>query len=322
MVSESRRSRRFLAILAALTLAVSAVACGSSPSLSPTSPTPLTGVPGFVLAPASELAPSSEQEPVSTTRDTAAITGTVTEPSGARVWGATVTVLDGPNVGTAVGTNSEGIYTFPALEIGNTNFSVTADTYQETRAGVYVNGTNTINFTLTRATVSLSGTVSSSAGGRIGGATIKVLDGPQKDTTVTTGSNGDYRFPSLTAGNTNFVVTASGYYDDGRGVFVNGLNSLNFTMTVDPVETASITISATRLTGGRGAPSQEWELVASSSSFSTYDWDFGDGNSASASTRIERHVYRGAGTKTVTVRANHSNGTYVDGTLELDLDSD
>ena len=78
--------------------------------------------------------------------------------------------------------------------------------------------------------MSLTGTVSGSDAGRLSGATVTFLDGVNAGRSVTTNSNGEYRFDSVTEGNANLAARASGYSEARGGVFVNGTNTLNFTL--------------------------------------------------------------------------------------------
>jgi hypothetical protein len=78
--------------------------------------------------------------------------------------------------------------------------------------------------------VPLTGTVSGSDVGRLGDATVTFLDGVNVGRSATTNSNGEYRFESVTEGNANLAASASGYGEERRGVFVNGTNTLNFTL--------------------------------------------------------------------------------------------
>ena len=75
------------------------------------------------------------------------LAGIVTASGGARISGAAVTVVDGPNARrTTITTN--GDYRFDNLKVGNANFSATASGYRATTIGVFVNGANTLNFAL------------------------------------------------------------------------------------------------------------------------------------------------------------------------------
>ena len=298
------RKASLRALVAVVVLALGAAGCGSSSNSSPTptSPTP---------APT----PTPTPTPPATT---ASLTGTVSNSSSERIGGATVTVLDGPDVGTSVGTNSNGEYSFASLTLGNTNFLVTDSLYQDYRAGVVVDGTNTLNFTLTRKTVPLGGNVTASTGDAISGATVTILDGANVAETAVTSSDGSYRFAALTTGNVNFKATASLYDDDRRGVLVNGTNSLNFTLTLTPVATIpSITITGEIVSGGTGT-NQEWRFTATTNQiFASYNWDFGDGSSAANGGAVEQHLYIAFATRTVTVTGVRADGTTLDGTLEV-----
>ena len=163
-------------------------------------------------------------------------------------------------------------------------------------------------------TASLSGTVSNTGGQRIGGARVTVLDGPNSGQSVEANGDGEYRFGSLTIGSVNFSANASDYLEDRRSVFVDGANTLHFTLAAP-----SITITARIISGGPGIPTQEWAFVASGTvSFTSYDWDFGDGTTLTDSRAEEQHVYT-RGKYTVTVTGKRASGSPVVGTLEIDV---
>ena len=158
-------------------------------------------------------------------------------------------------------------------------------------------------------TASLAGIVTSSAGTRIGGARVTVLDGPNSGQAVETNGNGEYRFDSLSISNVNFSATASGFDEDRRGTFVNGTNTLNFTLTPRPVvQTVTITPNCC-ISGGPGTAIQEWSFTATTTgnpTITSWNWDFGDGFTATNSGPDEQHVYQKKGTFTVTVTATRS----------------
>jgi hypothetical protein len=232
-----------------------------------------------------------------------------------------VTALDGGNTGQSANTNSSGEYRFSALNASGTNFSATAVGYRESRAGVVVNGTNTLNFTLTRATASLSGIVRDSGDHRVENATVTALDGPNTGDHVDTNANGEYTFNSLVVGNVNFTATRSGFNEDRRGVFVNGSNTLNFVLTTATAPN-SVTITPERITGGTGLNTQEWRFTATvvGYNFKTYDWDFGDGVTATQTGSVESHVYHTRGDFTVTLIGYLSNGSTITTTLTFTID--
>lgn len=133
--------------------------------------------------------------------------------------------------------------------------------------------------------------------------------------------NGDYRFDSLAIANMNFGATATGYLEGRAGTFVNGTNTLAFVLAPEPPPsppTSSITITSRIITGGPGTPTQEWGFSAVSSvTFTSFDWDFGDGASAIGGQADEQHVYRAKGTLTVTVTGRRASGGPIVGTLAI-----
>jgi len=121
-------------LVVVLELALSVCACGGgSPPPSPTQPTPPTIVP----------------PPPTPTPSTVTLTGTVIAANtGGGLYGATIRILDGVNEGRTATANPNGEYRLDNLQVGSANLSAAASGYQETRAGVDVNGTNKLDFTL------------------------------------------------------------------------------------------------------------------------------------------------------------------------------
>ena len=120
----------------AIALCVLLCGCGSesSPTVGP-SPTP---------NPAPSPSPTPAPAPTSV-----ALTGTVTVTNtSVRLDGATIRILDGPNAGRTATTSGGGTYRFDGLTPGNANLSATAATWDESRAGVFIDGTNTLSFTI------------------------------------------------------------------------------------------------------------------------------------------------------------------------------
>ena len=169
-------------------------------------------------------------------------------------------------------------------------------------------------------TASLTGSVSNSSGQRLAGATVRVLDGPNTGQSVLTNTNGDYRFDSLAIANMNFGATAGGYLEARAGTFVNGTNTLTFVLAPVPPPAPSITITSRIISGGPGTASQEWGFSAVGSvTFTSFDWDFGDGASSIDGQADEQHVYRTKGTLTVTVTGRRASGGPVVGTLMIQV---
>jgi len=282
-------------------LALAVAGCGSSSSSStPTSPT---------------VTPTPTPTPTTTT---ASLTGTVSNSSGEGISGATVTVLDGPEASASVATNSSGLYTFSSLTTGNVNFSVTAAFYQDSFGGVFIDGTNTLNFTLPRALVPIGGSVEASTGERLVGATVTVLDGVNAGETAVTNANGDYRFAELASGNVNFRASATGYDDDRRGILVNGIDSLNFSLTLIP----ALTITSEIVSGGPGTAIQDWRFtVTTNQTFVSYNWDFGDGQTLTGGA-VQQHTYfrSQSGARTVSVTAVRADESTLDATLDITIE--
>jgi hypothetical protein len=160
----------------------------------------------------------------------------------------------------------------------------------------------------------------------INGASVTVIDGPNAGQSVTTNANGSYRFNALAIANMNFSANASGYLEKRAGTFVNGTNGLNFVLEPvpppppppAPAPSPTITISTRIISGGGGSSTQEWGFAASSNvtDYTSYDWLFGDGGSASNVGSEEQHVYFAKGTYTVTVVGHRRQGD-VTGTRQI-----
>ena len=81
-----------------------------------------------------------------------------------------------------------------------------------------------------RSMVALAGTVTTQHGTGIADATVTILDGVNAGHVTTTNSSGEFRFEGLTQGNGNVRASAAGYGDQARGAFINGTNTLAFTL--------------------------------------------------------------------------------------------
>lgn len=80
--------------------------------------------------------------------------------------------------------------------------------------------------------VSLTGVIAATPGsGRVSGATVRIGDGPNAGRSVTSNNTGEYRFDQLMPGNANVFASAAGFEENGGGVFINGTNTLNLTLT-------------------------------------------------------------------------------------------
>ena len=79
-------------------------------------------------------------------------------------------------------------------------------------------------------TVNLTGNVRSVSGLRLGGATVTVLDGANSGRTATADGNGAYRIADMQIANGNLVARAGGFFEDRRGIFVDGTSTLDFVL--------------------------------------------------------------------------------------------
>lgn len=157
-------------------------------------------------------------------------------------------------------------------------------------------------------TGTLTGFTRNTNGQLIGFVTVTVADGPDKDKkTVSDGFTGAYRFEGLTVGNANFTATASGFLEDKRGVFVNGTNTLDFTLGFAPPPPPALTIVAREVIKSAGYAEWSFEAVGTGS-YRSYAWDFGDGGSVSAGRSLEQHLYVDDGEFVIRVEATPNGG--------------
>lgn len=122
---------RVLCHLFAFTLCMSLTACGGGTSPIPTQPTPIPE-------------PTPEPQPPKLV----SLTGIVRSKAGNPISGATVKILDGLNAGKTINTSTGGVYRFEDLAPSNGNLEASAVGYNESRTGIYIDGTNTLDFTL------------------------------------------------------------------------------------------------------------------------------------------------------------------------------
>ncbi len=83
--------------------------------------------------------------------------------------------------------------------------------------------------------VALTGSVSAQPGGRIAGATVRIVDGPNAGKSVAATASGDFRFDGLTQGSGNVAASANGYLEQTQSVAINGTSTVAFTLpTAEP----------------------------------------------------------------------------------------
>jgi hypothetical protein len=210
-------------------LIVAASACSKD---SPAAPTPVPATPTKVIGITGNLAFGTVQIGSSGTATmTIANTGNAT---------LTVTSLNLPSsILSAYGASwTSGTIAAGASQAVTIRFTPTAAIDYNgtlTVAGDQTSGANTIAISGTGAgLVPLAGTVFSSSGSRIGGATIRILDGANAGRTTTSDGTGLYGFTGLTVGNANLSANATGFTQSILGVFIDGRNVLNFTLAAPP----------------------------------------------------------------------------------------
>jgi PKD repeat protein len=234
------------------------------------------------------------------------------------VGGATVEVLDGPNAGSRATANSNGEYRFDSLAISNMNFRAFATGFTEDRRGTFVNGTNTLNFTLTPANATLRGTVRSSEGLlRLGDATVQIVSGPNNGRTTTTGSTGEYRFDNLTPGNTTVSARANNHDENRRDInLVDAENTLDFELRA---QAPALSIVASQVTADATGAEFAFEARGNFESGSRFAWDFGDGGGVDGGRQREQHRYTVVGNFTVRVRVTPPGGTPLEASLVIEV---
>ena len=191
--------RRVLAVI--LTVLLLALALSCSESSSPTTPTPTVS-------------------PTST--PTWNLSGTVTEsgPASTPIAGAAVTVMDGPNEGTAATSDSQGAYQFTGLEAGQLSINASAEGYESSTANISLTSDTTLDFLLesTVATGVLTGRIREYASGNgdldpVAGVRIRITSGSAQGRSDTSDDRGRYRLEELPEGMLTLSLSKNGFQD-------------------------------------------------------------------------------------------------------------
>ena len=138
------------------------------------------------------------------------------------------------DTGASATSDSNGEYSISPVPVGNHTVSVTASGYQPASqsAAVVENATTTVDFALnetpTGGTGAIKGTVYDSAGGKLSGATVQVVNG----SSALTNNGGKYTIQNVAAGAQIVVASKSGYLSQQQYVNVTAGSSatLNFTL--------------------------------------------------------------------------------------------
>ena len=174
----------------------------------------------------------------STTRETGAVSGRVTDPDGNGVAGVTVSAGD-----LSARTDADGDYSIAGVPTGSVSVEVTdgvpagysvSGAQQEnlTTAGV-----TDVDFSTMRETGTVSGRVTGPGSTGVAGVTVKA-----GTATATTDANGMYSIPGVPTGTTTIEVTAlpSRYVlptSQQRNVTVNGVQNVDFPLELKPTPT-------------------------------------------------------------------------------------
>ncbi|WP_273837892.1 carboxypeptidase regulatory-like domain-containing protein [Halococcus sp. PRR34] len=203
------------------------------------------------------------EQPVDIDIARGAITGTVTDESGAPIAGATVTANASDGNYTAT-TGDDGTYTIEDVPTGTHDITASADNYSSATQTVDVpaNGTATADFTLAPENGSISGTVTASdAGDPVANVTVAAEDGDGTVYNATTDDNGTYTIdvPPGTY-SVNVADTPAGYEAQtiitvGPGEAVTGID-----FTVEPTNPPTGSIEGT-ITNGAGTPIEGAHVV-------------------------------------------------------------
>jgi hypothetical protein len=165
-------------------------------------------------------------------RSNGAVSGSVTDSTGAPIANATVS-YSGDS--TTAATNSSGAYTL-SVAPGTYNVTATATGYQSsTQSNIIVSSgaATPVNFSLSQNVGTLSGTVTSSTGTAIANATISYTGG---STAATTNSSGAYTL-SVAPGTYTVTVTATSYQPSAQSnvtVTLGTTTTANFSLTLAP----------------------------------------------------------------------------------------
>ena len=166
--------------------------------------------------------------------------GTVSSSAGGTVAGAIVTIN-----GISGTTDSNGNYTITGIAAGSgkslTAIKANFTNYTST-VTVTSDSTTTYNFTMTAYPGTVTGTITSSAGGTVAGAVVSIA-GVQG----TSDSNGNYTIPNVPAGSNETLTASSSTYTYGGAnltVTSNAVTTFNFMMNANPGNITGIVTSS------------------------------------------------------------------------------
>ena len=117
-------------------------------------------------------------------------------------------------------------------------------------------------------TFTLSGSVTSSNGGMVGGATVRVTDGPNVGKSTTTSASGGYSIAGLVASGMTVSASATNYTAISKPVTITGAQTLDFQLIATPFFEVSgsghsvfdlpATVASVRIVGTNTGPSSSF----------------------------------------------------------------
>ena len=172
---------------------------------------------------------------------TGAVSGTVTDSSGAPIAGASV----GFGGGTTT-TNSAGSYTLTGIPVGTIQLVASATGFQSSTQNVTIQGgvTTTANFTLAPASTPSTGTITGkvtniATGGVVSGATVSWSGG-----STTANSSGVYTLSNVTAGSQIGTAKATGFLARSNTVSVTGGSTVTSNFQLSAAGKLNIKVTA------------------------------------------------------------------------------
>jgi len=144
----------------------------------------------------------------------AEVGGTVNDPSGAVVGGATITVRNAAGTGKTAVTDASGLFQITGLSPGKYQLSVTAQGFAELADEVNISADDPsvlLSIVLYPQVRGLPGKVTDTSGAAVVGATVRVRNAAGESKSAVTDKDGKFQIEGLTPDKYSVLVTAKGY---------------------------------------------------------------------------------------------------------------
>ncbi|HUY99904.1 MAG TPA: carboxypeptidase regulatory-like domain-containing protein, partial [Thermomicrobiaceae bacterium] len=221
---------------------------------------------------------------LSATVTTGTLSGTVKSTGGTALSGAKVVVA---GTTLSVTTSSTGSYSIANVPAGTDSVTASVSGYTSLTQSVSVTAgaTATLNFSLsaTVTTGTVSGTVKTTGGTALGGATVVVAG---TTLSVTTSSTGTYSIANVAAGTQSVTASVSGYTSQTQSVSVTAgaTATLNFSLsasTPPPAAPSGLHVVGNQILDASGAVVQLHGVNRSGTEYACIQgWGFSDGPDA------------------------------------------